>query len=221
MTGVLDADQASISDLSLRLMEHIVRERDVAASGETQLVRRGLAMPDSLIDWLICVALDAQSWTNSMELNRDLIVLIRERLGGSNQRYKQAVEAHTKQRHAQWIGAQLKARGIEPTVRRIAEVLEVAPSTVTRWYPNNAELQEKIDRLSGLFDSAGSFQTSRLAAKKERCASHCSAGRSMRLPGPYGTSCSAAARRPARTMMRNSPCAGDPNSNPGRGVGAR
>src|SRR5688572_3374216 len=57
MTGVLDADQTAVSDLSLKLMEQIVRARDAAGSGETQLVRRGMAMPDSLIDWLICVAL--------------------------------------------------------------------------------------------------------------------------------------------------------------------
>lgn len=167
MTGVLDADQASISELSLKLMDHIVNARRLEASGETQLVRRGMAMPDSLIDWIICVALDAQSWTDAMELNRDLIVLIRERLGGSNQHYKQAVAAHTRRRNAPWIGAQLKARGIEPTVRQIAEVLEVAPSTVTRWYPNNAELQEEIDRLSQLFDGDGSFHLSRLSTKKE------------------------------------------------------
>jgi hypothetical protein len=111
MTGVLDADQAAISELSLKLMDHIVRARQLTEKGETQLVRRGAAMPDSLIDWLICVALDAQSWTNSMELNRDLIVLIRERLGGSNQHYRQAVTAHTRQRSALWIGAQLKAQG--------------------------------------------------------------------------------------------------------------
>ncbi|QGZ94968.1 hypothetical protein [Terricaulis silvestris] len=167
MTGVLDANQAAVSELSLKLMDHIVRARELTENGETQLVRRGMVMPDSLIDWLICVALDAQSWTDSMELNRDLIVLIRERLGGANQHYKQAVAAHTRQRNAPWIGAQLKARGIEPTVRKIAELLEVAPSTVTRWYPNNAELQEEIDRLSRLFDSNGSFHISRLSTKKE------------------------------------------------------
>jgi hypothetical protein len=167
MTGVLDANQTAISELSLKLMDHIVRARELTENGETQLVRRGMVMPDSLIDWLICVALDAQSWTDAMELNRDLIVLIRERLGGSNQHYKQAVAAHTRQRNAPWIGAQLKARGIEPTVRKIAELLEVAPSTVTRWYPNNAELQEEIDRLSRLFDSDGSFHISRLSTKKE------------------------------------------------------
>jgi hypothetical protein len=62
-------------------MERIVAARRLAEAGESQLVRRGLAMPDSLIDWLINVMLDAQSWNNVLELNRDLIVLVRERLG--------------------------------------------------------------------------------------------------------------------------------------------
>jgi hypothetical protein len=160
MTGVLDADQEAISDLSLILIERIVSARRLAAQGETHLIRRGLAMPDSLIDWLINVMLDAQSWNNTLDLNRDLIVLIRERLGGATQHYQQVAEVYHKRRSAVWIGAQLKARGVDPTLRVLADYLKVAPSTIARWFPDD-DLGDQIDLFAVGFDADGKLDINR------------------------------------------------------------
>lgn len=160
MTGVMDADPEAVSELCLLLMEKIVAGRQLASAGETQLVRRGLAMPESLIDWLINVMLDAQSYYGILELNRDLIVLIRERLGGATQHYQQVAEIHHKQRTAIWVGAQLKAKGIEPTLKVLADALRVAPSTISRWFPDE-DLTEQINLFAAGFDAEGKFDINR------------------------------------------------------------
>ena len=117
MAAVLDADPDAIDEISLQLMEKIIDSRTLSQSGETHLIRRGLSIPDKLIDWVICCALDALSWNNDLHIPRDLIVLIRERLGGSNPEYAQAVRVHEKKQNAAFIGGQLKARGLRPILQ--------------------------------------------------------------------------------------------------------
>ncbi|MEA2875246.1 MAG: hypothetical protein QOF14_442 [Hyphomicrobiales bacterium] len=154
IAGTLDADPDAISEISLQLMERIIEARKRAEAGETHLVRRGLAVPDKLIDWIINCSLDALSWNNTLEIPRDLIVLIRERLGGANPEYKQAAHAHEQKGNAALIGGQLKARGITPTFKMLADALGVAPSTVKRWF-EPGEFEREVDYWSRAFDADG------------------------------------------------------------------
>jgi hypothetical protein len=140
--SVMDADRAAISELSLRLMEKIIEADSLSRSGATQLARRGQAVPDKLIDWLIAVMLDGLSWNDDLHIPRDLIVLIRERLSGSNPEYEQASRAHEMRMDAILIGGQLLAQGIKPSFRMLAKFFDVAPSTVKRWFPNGEFTQE-------------------------------------------------------------------------------
>jgi len=92
--------------------------------------------------------LDALSWNDSLHIPRDLIVLIRERLSGSHPEYQKSIAAYEKRQNALSIGAQLKAQGITPSFRRIAELLEVAPSTVKRLFPDRGEFEKRVERES-------------------------------------------------------------------------
>lgn len=154
VAGALDADQAAISELSLQLMEKLIEARELAQAGETHLVRRGLAIPDKLVNWIIACSLDAMSWSDNLEISRDLIVLIRERLGGSNPHYEQASRVHELKMNAAIIGGQLKAQGINPTLKVLADALAVVPSTVKRWF-EDGEFEREIERWSRLFDEDG------------------------------------------------------------------
>ena len=149
--GAMDADEAAISELSLQLMEEIIEAHNLSKAGETHLVRRGLAIPDKLIDWLITCSLDALSWNDKLEIPRDLIVLIRERLGGSNPEYEQASKANEKRMNAAIIGGQLKAQGVTPTLKILGKALGVAPSTVKRWF-DKGELERETERWRRMFD---------------------------------------------------------------------
>jgi hypothetical protein len=81
------------------------------------VITQGLAIPDKLIDWIINCSLDSLSWHDDLCIPRDLIVVIRERLGGSDPEYKQASKAHELKGNAACIGGQLKAQGITPTFK--------------------------------------------------------------------------------------------------------
>lgn len=155
--GAMDADPDAISELSLQLMEKIIEARQLAQAGQTHLVRRGLAVPEKLIDWIINCSLDGLSWNDELYIPRELIVLIRERLGGSNPEYRKGAHAHNLKHNAAMIGGQLKAQGMKPTLHRLATILGVAPSTVKRWF-KPGELQREIDRWSQLFDEKGEMR---------------------------------------------------------------
>jgi hypothetical protein len=152
--STMDADPVAISEISLQLMEKLIHGRKLAKSGSTHLVRRGLAVPDKLIDWLITCSLDALSWNNYLHIPRDLIVLIRERLGGSNPEYARASHAHEQKINAACIGGQLKAQGVTPTFKILGNILGVAPSTVKRWF-EPGEFEREIERWSYLVDKTG------------------------------------------------------------------
>ncbi len=154
IAGTMDADPAAISEISLQLMEKIIEARQLAKAGETHLIRRGRVIPDKLIDWIINCSLDALSWNNDLQIPRDLIVLIRERLGGSNPEYKQASEAYEHKINAAMIAGQLKARGITTTFKMLGDHFGVAPSTVKRWF-GPGEFKRETDYWSRMFDEKG------------------------------------------------------------------
>ena len=154
VAGVMDADPIAISEISLFLMEKIIEARTLSRAGESQLSRRGRAIPDKLVDWLINCSLEALSWNDDLHIPRDLIVLIRERLGGSNPEYRQAAIAHEKKGNAALIAGQLKARGIKPTYKLLGSALDVAPSTVKRWF-QPGEFEREAEWWSKSFDKEG------------------------------------------------------------------
>ena len=154
IASVLDADPEAISEVSLQIMEKMIEAKNLAKAGQTHLTRRGLAIPAKLVNWLIACMLDALSWNDDLYIPRDLIVLIRERLGGSNPEYEQASEAHQKRWAAIIAGVQLKARGINPSFRLLAKILKVSPSTVMRWFPDG-DFEEEVALVSTWFDENG------------------------------------------------------------------
>jgi hypothetical protein len=152
--GALDADAQKTSKLSLLLMEKMIAAKRLSRKGQTQLVRRGAAVPDKLIDWLISISLDALSWNDHLYIPRDLIVLIRERIGGANVEYERASRAHQQKHNAAIIAGQLRARGIQPTFKLVGKTLGVAPSTVKRWF-KPGEFERETNVWASLCDSEG------------------------------------------------------------------
>src|SRR5664279_2824002 len=52
VASIMDADPEAINEISLQLMERIIEARKLSKTGKTHLVRRGLAVPDKLINWI-------------------------------------------------------------------------------------------------------------------------------------------------------------------------
>ncbi len=154
--GILDADQDAISEIALRLMEKMIEAREAAAGGETHLIRRGLAIPEKLIDWVICCSLDALSWNDDLTIPRDMIVLIRERLGGANLHYERNGSVRHSKQNAALLAGQLMAQGVVPTFKVLGNALGVAPSTVKRWF-GPGELERERDVYARWFDKDGNL----------------------------------------------------------------
>lgn len=152
----LDADHDAICKVSLQIMQKLTDKRELESKGESHLISRGKAVPDKLVDWLICVMLDALSWNDDLEIPRDLIVLIQHRIGGLSSSYRRAIQAHDGRRNAIWIGAQFIARKQELTLKGVAHVLGVSTSTVMRWFPEDS-FHEECEEQAKFFDSDGKF----------------------------------------------------------------
>jgi hypothetical protein len=157
VAGVLDSDTGCIEEVSLQVMEKMIEARRRREAGGTHLVSRREVIPDKLIDWLICCALDAMSWTDDLHVPRDLIVLIRERLGGANREYEAASKVRQKRQNAAIVAGQLIARGMTPTFRMLGDTFGVAPSTVKRWFPSGEFLTEAM-RYAKWFDENGELK---------------------------------------------------------------
>ena len=155
--SVFDGDDKAISHFSLFFMEKIVEARNLTKAGETHLVRRGLVVPNKLIDWFITCALDALSWTGEPEINRDLIVLIRERLGRPFPEYEVGSMIHERKMHATIVAGALKAQGRMPSIRQMAKAMNVAPSTFMRWF-EPGEFERRAERWSKMYNTDGSLR---------------------------------------------------------------
>ena len=148
VAGALDADEASICELSLVLLECLVKRREIENSGKVHAVGCGEAISDSFVNFLIAMMLDALSWNSNLILPRDLAILIRYQLikDGDNA-IGRKLEAKELRQSALYAGASLLERTGKVSVRKVAEMLKVSPSTITRQFPDNSFPQECSDRL--------------------------------------------------------------------------
>ena len=64
VANTLDADQESISELSLILLEKLIDRKKALKAGETHLLRRGKAISDGLVNYLISMILDSLDWND-------------------------------------------------------------------------------------------------------------------------------------------------------------
>ena len=151
---IFEANQETISFYSLFFLEKIEEARKATARGETQLIRRGLAVPDKLVDYFIKCALDAASMSGTLQINRDLIVLIKEQLGGQVSEYERVAETKGLKWLVTFVAARTMAQGKEPSIREIAKLLEYTPSTVWRWFAPG-ELEASAKEMAQLFTPDG------------------------------------------------------------------
>ncbi len=146
VVGCLDADEASASRLSLRLIELIVERHARENAGETHLIGRGEAISDSLINYLIAMMLDALDWNDNMTISRDLIVLIKHQLGAEVSSEAKAQEVKHRRSIAIWGAAELRLQGEASSLRKVASMMRVSPSTVLRWFAETS-LDEEVEKI--------------------------------------------------------------------------
>ena len=149
VSGALDGNEFEIEELSLQLMERLIERDNLAKKGHTQVQSWGIAISDSLVDFLIIAMLQAVV----EEEHPALAVLIRERLCGQKPDYYEKHLRLIHQRRAIALAA-LKFPTGKVSVRKIAKLMNIEPSTVTRWFPDG-DLQEKVDQFRKSIDAFG------------------------------------------------------------------
>lgn len=146
VAGALDADANDISELSLQLLELIIKRKKLEKAGKTHVVSRGAAISDNLVNYLINMMLDALDWNDDLFIPRDLIVLIRHQTGGAATDWDRVEDLNKQRRDAIIAALKLWGEGKTPSLRAIAKCLGVNPTTVMRWFPEG-DLADFVARL--------------------------------------------------------------------------
>jgi hypothetical protein len=151
VSEALDGDESKINELALRLMEALVKRKKLEKSG-AHLQSRRMAISDSLIDYLVVAALEATE-EHDVPLSSALVRLIRERLCGVNPDRQNEFLRMQRRRDAIAL-ASLKFPSGEVSIRRIAALMKVEPSTISRWFPDG-DFQQHVDRFRKSIDALG------------------------------------------------------------------
>lgn len=132
--GVLDGDEACIDELSQQLLDQLLARKQRTAKGETHLVRREEAIADSLVNYLAWIMLEVTR-NHQLELRPQLVALLRSQLCGSSPGLFEGYEINQRRDQALLMACRIKLAGEEPSLSKVAKLLGLPGSTVSRWFP--------------------------------------------------------------------------------------
>jgi hypothetical protein len=152
VNGALDGEERQMDELALRLMEALIEREKIEKRGGSHLQSRRIAISDSLVDFMIVAMMEAtEAWDSPIP--RSLVVLARERLcGTAPDRHKEFLRIQ-RRRDAIALAALKFPRG-RVSVRKIASLMGVEPSTIIRWFPDG-DFQEQVDQFRRSVDAFG------------------------------------------------------------------
>lgn len=139
--GALGGDSHEIDELNLQLMEKLIERRKLEKEGLTHLQSRGYVVSDCLLGHLIVAILEILQ-QDGLEPMPSFVVLVREYHGGAKNEILKNHEKCGSRNQGLFLAMQMKRRGEIPTIRRLAETMNVQPSTVSRWFPNGDFLEQ-------------------------------------------------------------------------------
>jgi hypothetical protein len=160
VSGALDGDGSDIEELSVRLMERLIERDGLEKRGRTQVQSWRMAISDSLVDFLIVAMLQAVL----EEQHSALSVLFRERLCGQKPDFYNEHLRLMNQRKAVALAA-LKFPAGKISIRKVARLMKVEPSTVSRWFPAG-DLQEQVEQFRRSVDAFGLIEKRAKPQKK-------------------------------------------------------
>lgn len=147
--GALGGNDRDIDELCLQLMERLIERKQLEVMGATHLQSRGRCVSDALVNCLIVSMVEVLQ-QDGMDPKPSLVLLVREQLNGANAEILKSATKSDGKRRAVFLGMQLRRRGEQPTIRKIAEIMGVQPSTVSRWFTDGDYL-EQVERLEKSF----------------------------------------------------------------------
>jgi len=147
--GALDGDTECVEVVCHQLLSALKMRRDMEAAGNAHVQSNNLAISDSLLNYLILIIFEAMIGRGAPCLPASLFVLIREQLGGVNNKHQKSFITNNRKKQALWIGLSLFREGEILSLHKVAKTMGVEASTVQRWYPGGKLMDEvkKWDKL--------------------------------------------------------------------------
>lgn len=159
MNEAICGDKNAISTISLILLQKIADRDKLKKAGETQLVARKIAISDKFINYLIAIMFDSLSWNNDLETPRDLIMLNKRQLLGSEM---PALTQNKKSKEIKSKAISNAARLLESdgkiSIRKVANSLGVNVTTISRMFSDN-EIEIRASALLGAMKDASKSET--------------------------------------------------------------
>jgi len=135
-------------------MENLIKRETLEAAGEVHVQSRDEIMTDSLINYLIAMMLDSMDRYDELHIPRDLIVLLKHKLGADVSAEAKKYEVREKREAAVWMAANIRAQGKPCSMRDVAKEMQISPSTVLRWFPEGefeTEVEQQIEMITSDF----------------------------------------------------------------------
>ena len=135
IAGVLDGNEPGADELCLRLLELIASKDKLPKEGPGFIAKRRQAISEATINYLIMEILEGfERRDDSVRIPASLILLIRERLCGSNPDLHQSYLSKERFRSAAFnAGLNFPHTGKPISVRKLAAVAGVSRGTAARW----------------------------------------------------------------------------------------
>jgi hypothetical protein len=147
--GVFDGFEPDIDELCLQLLEAIIAKKRLPKSGPGYIDKRKSAISESFIDYLVVVMVELIAWKGQYErtgvLPKALLVLIRERLCGSNpDAFEEARKSDKKGHFMRSLYRALEQSRERASVRTLAKAMGISKSKLDRVLQEDPRIRDFI-----------------------------------------------------------------------------
>lgn len=139
----MDADPKAIDRVSLRLLTLLDERRDLEAEGRDTLRRRGIAITNGLINYLIAIILESMEHYDEPIACSSLFLLIREQIGGQDMFLYQSYKKLDRRGSVVAIMVSARNLGWECSLGEVAKILGLNKSSLSRMF-SKGELEQLI-----------------------------------------------------------------------------
>lgn len=143
VAACMDADPAAIDRVSLKLLALLEERREQELAGDDTLQSRGVAITDSLINYLISIILESMERYNEPTASSSLFLLMREQLGGQNMGLYRSYQKYSRKGSVVAIMASSRNLGMACSLGQVAIILGVNKSALSRMF-GEGELEKLI-----------------------------------------------------------------------------
>lgn len=168
LAQVMDANPAAIETVCVVLLEQLARERLLQSEGKTQLQSRGLTPTTSVCFSFVCICFEAMEWNDDPQNISALHFLQQQLLLPGKPEIKAEMERSNFKFRVEYMAAELlAANGAVPSFRMLARMFRVAPTSISRLFPDHLAFSRKVEAWAKWIEEEEPKLLSQLASKSK------------------------------------------------------